>query len=221
MRFTSTASGGGSTFTNFVFIKPHFDAQFMTGQAGTPSVDAINCDSGSLSNVTFINPQVENTGSASLGAGYVINKSSTGVINGVSGIAVSNNSSYATRGISPSVTSGKWDSYSFNTDALRGPVSTNGLSGLTASLAGGASANLFTVPVAIGTVYLVTATGGNSSPSYAASALIATDGSGTWNVAYISGAGTHIQFIGSGTTLTIKNVDLGANTLAWSAIRQL
>jgi hypothetical protein len=220
MRFTRTASDPASTFANFVLIKPHFDVQFVSGQLTTPSPDAIYIDTGTWENATLINPSVENTGSGSMANGYIVNVAG-GAAASIAGIAALNNSGYATTQPNPVITNCTWDSFSFSYQTFRGPVFTNGLSGTTASLSGGSSANLFSVPATTATVYSVFATGGNAAPGYAASAVLATDGAGTWNIAHLLGGATHVQFIGSGTTLTLKNVDLTANTFVWSAIRQI
>jgi len=221
MHFSLSASSPSSTITNLVFVKPHFDVQFNSGQLTIPSADVIVCDNGAISNMTLINPQIENTGTGSMSSGYTINKSGSGSINGVRGVSVSNNSGYGTLGLNSSVTDAAWDSYSFGFETFRGPTSTNGLSGTTGSISSGNSASMFTTPANTGAVYLVCCTGGDNSPTYAAGAVVATDGAGTWNVAYTSGTGTHVTFLGSGTTLSVHNVDLSANTFKWSAIRQI
>lgn len=122
VRMTSTASGGGSKFSNHFFAKSNFDCIYNTGNP-TPDVNVINIDSGSAQTFSCICGGWENTGSAgSPGSGRPIKVSGSGSFSGLFVAGMITNSLWGAGAFDSAITNATVFDYSFGTTLMMGPA---------------------------------------------------------------------------------------------------
>lgn len=100
INWSSTASGGASKFSEWQFSHVEFDAQYLTGQAFTPSIHCMTLSSGTLEIPQWLSGTFENTGTGSISGGYIL-QFSGGSLVGLSAENCITNSSWGNLGIDP------------------------------------------------------------------------------------------------------------------------
>jgi len=125
IRCTSTASGGGSKFSNHMFLKSNFDAGYSAGSGvPVPSLNVVEVDSGAVENWRFMSGGWENTGLTTLAGGYSWTTSGTGTWGGLFIDSMITNSYWGTLGANSTIAL-LWNfDYSFAKTQLSGPVTT-------------------------------------------------------------------------------------------------
>lgn len=124
-RMTSTASGGGSKFSNHFFAKTNFDCRWAGG-APTPDVNVVNIDSGTAQNFSYVCGGWENTAAGgSPGAGTPIAVTGTGVWGGLFFAGMLTNSLWGAGQIPAAITQANVFDFSFNVSQFVGPAALN------------------------------------------------------------------------------------------------
>lgn len=122
INISSTASGGGSKFSNHNFIKTNFDAQYVSPNP-VPSLNIVEVTSGIVQNWRFISGGWENTGATPLTGGYAWATSGTGSWGGLTVDTVIFNSYWGNLGAKSTITQQWIFDFSFTKTTLSGPVS--------------------------------------------------------------------------------------------------
>lgn len=120
---TSTATDAGSKFSNHLFLKTNFDAQY-NGSGNAPSSNVVEADSGIVENFRFMAGGWENSGGTAL-TGYAWAYTGSGSGNAWNGLTIDSvidNSLWGSSGVDPTIGKVWFFDYSFGKTTLSGTV---------------------------------------------------------------------------------------------------